>query len=233
MNANGSGTAKVTDDAFADFQPDWQPANSPYVRPKGATPLRASLVIAYRPCVAPNNAHGAPLAFQSCSPPVQASDYLTIGTPPQEPAGSVGSVLLRAMSGNRVTPANEADVRIAAGVTDVRQKVSLADYSGELQAILRIRITDRNNAPPVNGSGTVSDTSIAAAVPCSATEDTTVGSTCAIATSVNTLVPGAVVEGKRAIWELGKIDLFDGGADGVASTTAGNTLFETQGVFVP
>jgi hypothetical protein len=29
------------------------------------------------------------------------------------------------------------------------------------------------------------------------------------------------------------VRVFDGGADGVASTTADNTLFETQGIFVP
>jgi hypothetical protein len=42
-----------------------------------------------------------------------------------------------------------------------------------------------------------------------------------------------VVEGKRAIWELKAVDVFDGGADGQASTTGDNTLFERQGVFVP
>jgi hypothetical protein len=46
------------------------------------------------------------------------------------------------------------------------------------------------------------------------------------------VLPGAVVEGRRAIWALGPVQLFDGGSDGVASTTP-NTLFATQGVFVP
>ena len=46
------------------------------------------------------------------------------------------------------------------------------------------------------------------------------------------LVPGAVQTGKRAIWELGQVQVFDGGPDGVVST-AGNSLFETEGVFVP
>ena len=35
------------------------------------------------------------------------------------------------------------------------------------------------------------------------------------------------------LWELGEIDVFDGGADGQAETTGDNTLFERQGVFVP
>jgi hypothetical protein len=45
-------------------------------------------------------------------------------------------------------------------------------------------------------------------------------------------VPGSIVELKRAIWALGKVNVNDGGADGVASTQP-NTLFATQGVFVP
>jgi hypothetical protein len=42
-----------------------------------------------------------------------------------------------------------------------------------------------------------------------------------------------VVEGSRAIWQLGAVDVFDGGADGQASSTGDNTLFLRQGVFVP
>ena len=42
-----------------------------------------------------------------------------------------------------------------------------------------------------------------------------------------------VKEGRRAIWEVGQVQVFDCGADGVANTTADNTLFETQGVFAP
>ena len=34
------------------------------------------------------------------------------------------------------------------------------------------------------------------------------------------------------MWQLGQIQVLDGGADGVASTTP-NSLFETQGVMVP
>jgi hypothetical protein len=51
-------------------------------------------------------------------------------------------------------------------------------------------------------------------------------------TSLDALLPGSVTEGKRAIWQLDGIDVYDGGPDGAAET-AGNTLFATQGVFVP
>ena len=46
------------------------------------------------------------------------------------------------------------------------------------------------------------------------------------------IVPGAVKEGKRAVWQVGQVQVYDGGADG-AVTTSPNTLFARQGVFVP
>jgi hypothetical protein len=119
-------------------------------------------------------------------------------------------------------------------VTDVRNAPGLADYTGELQADASLRITDNNNASgPGPSSGTVSDTHFPVTVPCAATSDPAVGSTCSVATSANAVVPGSVQPGQRAIWALGQILVYDGGADGLASTTADNTLFLDQGIFVP
>jgi len=69
--------------------------------------------------------------------------------------------------------------------------------------------------------------------PCAATSSTTTGSTCTVNTTMNALIPNAVIENKRAIWQLSNIEVFDGGADGDASTTGDNTLFARQGIFVP
>ena len=69
-----------------------QVASATHPRPKGATPLRASLVPAYKACAAPNRTHGAPLAFPSCNPPVQASNFLTVGTPDANGAAAANSV---------------------------------------------------------------------------------------------------------------------------------------------
>ena len=76
------------------------------------------------------------------------------------------------------------------------------------------------------------DTTFAWTVPCTATPDTTVGSTCAVTTSADAVTPGVVKEGLRSLWQLGQVQVFDGGSDGVASTTP-NTLFAVQGLFVP
>lgn len=78
-------------------------------------------------------------------------------------------------------------------------------------------------AEPTHGRG----------VPCAATVDTSVGASCSLSSTFNAVVPGSVVEGKRAIWQLGKVEVFDAGADEQAGTTNDNTLFEHQGIFVP
>jgi virginiamycin B lyase len=206
-----------------------------YPRPKGASPLRVPLVPAFNPCDAPNRTHGAPLSFGSCAPPVQASSFLTVGTPDANgaAANSIASVTFAAVNGNPGTPADEADVKLIASATDVRLTAGLGDYAGELQANARLRITDRGSGPAFDEPATVQDFVYRFTVPCQTTVITTVGSTCAVTTSADAIQPGTVTETARTIWQLGQVTLFDGGPDGVASTTAGNTLFETQGVFVP
>ena len=197
-----------------------------YARPKGATPFRASLAPAYKPCTSANRTHGSPLAFPSCSPPVQVSDWLTIGSPDANGKGasSVGSVTVTVLP-------SPADVRFKSSLTDIRKKSDFSDYAGELQARLPLRVTDKLNGPATDEPGT-GDTALTFAIPCAGTADTTIGSACSITTTANSLIPGAVVDGSRAIWELSNPQVFDGGADGVAST-AGNTLFADQAVFVP
>jgi hypothetical protein len=197
-----------------------------YPRARGATPLRASLTIAYKPCSSPNSSHGAPLAYASCKPPQQASNQLTVGTPDSNGRGanSIGAMTYRVVSG---------DVRIGFSLTDVRNKSDLSDYAGELQADQTLRITDHNNGGPSPiETGTVQDTNFPVAVPCNTTISTTVGSSCIVTTTVNSLVPGALTAGERSNWELGQIRVSDGGPDGLASTQP-NTLFAVEGLFVP
>lgn len=207
-----------------------------YPRPKGATPSRVPLVPAFTQCTTPNRTHGPALAFGSCNPPAQQSAQLTVGTPDanSRTANSSGLVRFETVVGNPGTPADEADVTLRVELTDVRRRSDLADYTGQLQASTSLRITDRDNPPPAGGSpvGTAQDGTFSWTVPCSATADGTVGATCSVVTSADAVTPGVIEEGMRAIWQLGQVQVFDGGADGQASTTP-NTLFAIQGVFVP
>jgi hypothetical protein len=189
--------------------------------------MRVSLVPAYQPCSSPNRTHGPPLGFGSCNPPSQEPGQLTVGTPDSNGQGakSVGHLRVITLTGNPATPADEADVRVLANITDVRMRSDLSDFTGDLEARLTIQITDKNNTPHPGGPGaaTVQELTHSHQIPCAETANTTVGSTCQLDTTVEALLPGAVVEKRRAIWELGAIRVHDG---------AGN-LFLTQGLFVP
>jgi hypothetical protein len=219
------------------LSPDWQPIpiNS-FARPKGATPMRLSLVPAYRPCTTPNGEHGAPLVTGSCSPPTLASSQLTTGRDANgEVPRMVGFARLGVVVGNPSTPADEADVTLQLRLSDVRNK-DLSDYAGELEARPVMRITDKDNTPSPGGPGaaTTADTPFPFTVPCTTTAtDTTIGSLCSVLTSADAVLPGVIKEERRSIWQLGRFDVFDGGADGDADTTSDNTLFVTEGVFVP
>jgi hypothetical protein len=208
-----------------------------YPRPKGASPAQFFLVPAFQPCGASNSSHGGPLSFPSCAPPSQVSGQLTVGTPDSngQPAKAIGKVVYTVHPGDPSTPADDADVAVDVKVSDVRKRADLSDYQGELSLVTATRITDKDNTPDPSGAGpaTVQDASLAVTVPCSATADSTVGATCATSTTVDAVVPGMVKEGRRSTWELGRLSLYDGGPDGIASTTGDNTLFMTQGVFVP
>ncbi len=205
-----------------------------YTRPRGATPFRASLVPAFRDCASATLTHGAPLASPSCKPPVQTSAYLTVGSPDAngQAPNMTGTLRAAVVPGNSSTPADEADVQITTTVTDVRNKSDLSDYAGALSAVQALRVTDRYNGSTLDDPATVLDFSFSVTIPCTATSSLATGSTCTLTTTADTLTPGMAVESKRAIWQLGDLQVFDGGADGDPATP-GNTLFARQGVFVP
>jgi hypothetical protein len=206
-----------------------------FARPKGATPILVSLALAYDQCVSGNRQHGAPLSSESCNPPQRSSGQLTVGTLDAngQAANFAGSVRLDAKLGNLGTPENEADVLVAASLTDVRNRSDLSDYTGELLIDPVFRITDHYNGPAQDEPATVQDMPFPITVSCAATASSTTGGACALSSSFNAIAPGAVPEGKRAIWQFDEIDVFDGGPDGIASTASGNTLFARQGLFAP
>jgi len=212
----------------------YAPLEPGYPRPKGATPLRASLVVAYPQCTSPNRQHGGPLNVQSCNPPNQASGFLTVGTGDAWPGTTpkmVGSARYDVVIDNPGTPnTDESNVKVNVNVSDVRKNSDLTDYTGQLKEQSTLRIIDRDNGP--SEVGVTQDIPLSYTVPCTGTADTTVGSDCSLVTTANAVASGTVKGNKRTIWNMGKVDVFDGGSDGVASTNP-NTLFLTQGVWVP
>ena len=221
-----------------------QPAWATHPRPKGATPIRAPFVPAYKQCTASNRTHGAPLAFPSCNPPVQVSPYLTIGSPDANgaAANATGYALVTVIP---ASPPNEADVALAGQASDIRCRPATSptvcgtanssdgpDYSGQLQSNAMIRISDHYNGPGLNEPATVQDIPFPTNVSCTATASTSIGGFCSVSTTANAIVPGAVKSNQRAIVDSGQIYASDGGADGLVSTTD-NTVFAVQGLFIP
>jgi hypothetical protein len=218
-----------------------QLASATHVRPKGATPLYASLVPAYKACTAPNRVHAAPLSFNSCNPPVQSSNFLTVGTPDANGAGanSIGFVKLV------VKTATPEDILITSSISDVRCKAGTAasvctstnaadgpDYSGGLKGTAQVRISDHYNGPGLNEAATVQDIDFPFTASCASTADTSTGGLCTATTSANAVNPGSVQNTQREVVEFGQIALNDGGVNGVAGAPDA-TQFEVQGIFIP
>ena len=135
--------------------------------------------------------------------------------------------------GNPNNNFDDADVRIRFSLTNVMRRSDLSDYTGELQTRVGLRDTDKLNGTSGVEDQTVSDSELAFTIPCVATASTIDGGSCALMTTADTIVPGLAPEGRRTLYELGQLRVYDGGSDEDADTTADNSLFAVQGVFVP
>jgi hypothetical protein len=204
-----------------------------YARPQAGANFRVPMVVAYEECTSPDSEHQGALAGGSCTAHDPKSDFVTIrdadGT-----THSSGFVRFNVQPGTPPTSDEDADIELAARVTDVRSKADLSDYAGELQGQVQLRVTDKHNGSSGVESATVEDLAFDFAVPCAPTvDDPAIGSECSISTTFDGVTPGVVIEGRRSNWGLGPVRFFDGGGDGLAATTGDNTLFETQGLFIP
>jgi acetyl esterase/lipase len=237
------GTGPVQNPAPKVVPPDYALARDyaldGYARPKSATPINMTLVPAYDPCIAgatDNAEHGAPLAAPSCSPPTPASEFVTVGTPDANgnAPNSNGLVTLKTLGESPIDPNNgdQADIQINASITDVFNRSDLTDYTGELLGVLRLQVTDRLNGAFEDYPGTASDLMLTFNVNCLATAGSE-GSDCSAATTADSVLPGVVREGKRAVWEIPQFELFDGGPDGDADTSGDVELFAVPGLFAP
>lgn len=225
-------------------------APATYVRPKAAPKVSFSMVPAYPECTAPNRVHGPPLEHPSCNPAHNPSAVATFGEPTANGAAdnSVGRIELKADVGIPGPP-DDSDVLMQASVTDVRCAAGATtcgaanaaagpDYTGQLVARIPARSTDRFNAvEPGGGSDPATSTAFTLQLPLSCTEtigffNSFIGSSCFAATSVNAIVPGWITDGKRTVFELGQVTLFDGGPDGHWSTSP-NAPIMRQGVSIP
>jgi len=261
-----------------------QTASANIVRPAGATPIAASVVIAYAPCNAASPAgsthNPANLPGDACIPPAQFTPRLTAGDPVVNgsAANFRGNVRLSvtqgptnvqfpsgAPSGNyvndvRCTPAYDAGNPAVCGAVPGSGNLLTAggaspnpDYSGDLNVIAYIRITDQANSGPVGGpytqDATIKDLAFAVAADCATTAATNIGGTCLPRHASANALCGCVATGKRSNIEVGVgtpsatlpaaggIFSMDGGNDGVVTDLVPDTdspaPFTRQGLFLP
>jgi hypothetical protein len=201
--------------------------------------VKFDLVPSFKVCGQGNTTHGPPLALGSCNPAQPTSSYATVPNDDSSVANGFVRYVLRCTNGSLVVPdceeaGDQEDVFVRARFQDVRQAADpTQDYGGELLATIAVRITDRLNGYG-GGSGTASDASIAVTMPCTTSPgDATIGSTCEVNTTLDTVAPGIVRENGRAVWQVERMKVLDGGADGDAETAGDNTRFAVQGIAVP
>ena len=113
----------------------------------------------------------------------------------------------------------------------MRERTSLLDYLGQLQLRAAVGLTDRGSGPSGGEPATLQGVEVAVILPCTPTLGLE-GSVCSASTTLDAVLPGVVRERARAIWELGPVEVLDGGPDGDAGTPD-NSPFMRQGVFVP
>ncbi|MGH3368690.1 MAG: hypothetical protein ACRDPR_01690, partial [Nocardioidaceae bacterium] len=206
-----------------------------YEAPASASPIKVSLIPAFRECGTAGNPtdgqHSAPLATGSCLPPA-TTGFAHVGNQ------SAGFAELEVVTGDPGTTADEADVTFDVGLSDVRSTSPTGgDYnpnaSGpDLTLVQRLRITDSDNGPGANETGTTVDLDFAVPVDCTGTSDTAVGSNCAAATSADAVQAGAIKEGNRMVVSVFRVKLNDSGPN--ASRGDGDDrLFQQQGIYIP
>ena len=105
----------------------------------------------------------------------------------------------------------------------------LSEYTGELRATARVRVTDKEGPVSLHDPGLPARLRRALRLHPRPTSK----STCDVVTGLDAVIPGASPEGTRAVWALDQVKVYDGGPDEDAATDGDNSLFATQGLFVP
>jgi TolB protein len=208
VNQDGTGNMlAAARPSFVDRRSDWQPVRAAQVRPLAATPMYLTLVPAFNECTSPTTTHEPPLSLASCVPARASNSDLTVGEPQVngKSPNSVGSVRISAIPGDLQFAINVTDVRCARTIVGACSGGPLSDFTGIMNLKYGIRLTDRSN--PVGTAGTVVDTNVDIAWFCGGTADPAIGSNCSVTVGLNTIVPGLVVAGRRAIWRLRSLAL--------------------------
>ena len=228
------GSTPAVNDVMGIMLPWFASPSTAYARPSSATPTRVPLVPAFKRCTSPNSTHVAPLSYAACNPPVEESNLVTTSLGRQ-----FGFAKLRVLTGNTATPADEADLAVTVSISDVRKTSDGTDYSGKALLTSTLRLTDSQNTP--TDAATVQDNAFNVPLNCVTTLSDTLGGTCSVTTTADTLIPNLMKEGQRMVMALRDVVAKDAGPNGTGygagcPPTCGDgdeKTFVSQGVFTP
>jgi hypothetical protein len=163
-------------------------------------------------------------------------------------------VKLVAKAGNDRTPEDEADVAITASVDDavcamwpqppercVTGSDGPVDYRGPMLLTINARITDMASGSLGRDPATVQDVELDAPITCTQTFSQTLGGSCRLTTTAETLTPGIWQEEKRTVVAALGIRIDDPGPDFTVSSpscpptcgTGDESTSFVQGFFAP
>jgi hypothetical protein len=190
------------------------------------------------------------------NPNTTAGPYTTTGsgtgTPPSPPCTTLASCF----SGRDMTATAEIPIEQYTGANAGMPAPQGAVTEHRAVADRAFHSTDHYNAKTTSSScnttkpsgypagdttapfcqGTTQDSAFPVPIVCTPNGSTTTapGSSCGFNTTVNALVPGGVVNGKRSDIEVGQIEYYDAGANATAEFPAGDDkIIARQGLTVP
>jgi hypothetical protein len=206
-----------------------------------ASPVAVSLVPSFRQTISATQCaarggtvsqHGLPLALTSCNPPAYAP-----GTQARLGTLSSSSALLAAVPGDLSTVADEGDLAFSATVNDVHAGSPTGpDYAPDASGpdatlVARFRISDLYNGVSLDVNATVIDLELPVPMDCAVTGGPE-GSTCAVNTTANALMPGSMGERRSTSIQVFRVRIDDAGANGVRGD-GDDRNFAMQGFYVP
>lgn len=180
----------------------------PYPIPKKASGIKLNLVTAYNVCASPNATQfQAGIGLPACSPPVPTTTNNPLNDVEFGPKGL-------AQVGVSVS---KGDIKIAIKASDIKNNGVAANGINLKATTASVIATSTNchtglppQSPPANAYCTSTDLgplfSAVFSVPCTAGK-------CALASTVNTIIPGTVMTGSQANTELSGIGLSDPDGD--------------------
>jgi hypothetical protein len=218
--------------------------------PQSATPIHISYVPNFRQTISATqctarggspSTHGAPLALGSCNPPAFAA-----GTQAHSGVKATSGADITVIAGDTdPTNGDGADVTLVGSATDVRGTSATGpDYDpnpsgADVTSLAKIRISDHFNttgamacSSTTSCPGTVQDLDFTVPTACVATADTTIGSTCSVSTSADTVVPDVTKENKQSIVQVFRLKAKDAGANGIPGDTDDRDS-TMQGIYIP